>query len=223
MVLTVSEADRSEFVAQGLDGAKIFSVPTGVDTTFFIPMDAQETTQTIVFTGSMDWMPNQDGILFFLAEVYPEIQAKIPNVKLNIVGRKPPQKITQAAAAQKGVTVTGWVEDIRQYLGEAAVCVVPLRVGSGTRLKIFEAMAMGKAVVSTTIGAEGLPVSDRRDILIADSAGDFAARTIELLQNRAKRSQIGDAARRLVETHYSWEAVTAELMQTIESNVTVRG
>src|SRR5205807_146721 len=156
-------------------------------TSFFTPQAQRLTNPSLVFTGSMDWMPNQDGILFFLREVYPLIQSKVPNVTLKIVGRKAPASIIEAAGEYPGVTVTGWVDDIRTYLAEADVCIVPLRVGSGTRLKIFEAMAMAKATVSTTIGAEGLPVTPEKDIVIADRAEDFANKTVELLQNQKKR------------------------------------
>jgi sugar transferase (PEP-CTERM/EpsH1 system associated) len=218
-VLAVSPADRDEFVSWGVPAGNVVSVPTGVDTTFFAPRPQSPPSATLVFTGSMDWMPNQDGILFFLEEVYPLIQGKMPNVRLKIVGRKPPTKVVQAADRFPGVTVTGWVDDVRSYLAEADVCIVPLRVGSGTRLKIFEAMAMGKAIVSTTIGAEGLPVTDGADIVIADSPADFAGRTLELLHDSQKRERIGKAARALVESKYSWEAVTSDLMQAVEAGV----
>jgi sugar transferase (PEP-CTERM/EpsH1 system associated) len=218
-VLAVSPADRDEFVSWGLPTDKVMSVPTGVDTDFFSPRPESPSSAKLVFTGSMDWMPNQDGILFFLDEIYPLIQSKIANVQLKIVGRKPPGKVLQAANRLPGVTVTGWVDDVRTYLAEADVCIVPLRVGSGTRLKIFEAMAMAKATVSTTIGAEGLPVTDGVDIVIADSPADFAARTLDLLQDSQKRERIGKAARALVESKYSWEAVTSDLMRAIEAGV----
>jgi glycosyltransferase involved in cell wall biosynthesis len=167
----------------------------------------------------MEWTPNQDGILHFLNEVYPSIRAKVPGVTLQVVGRCPSPKILEACSRHAGVTVTGWVRDIREYLAGADVCIVPLRVGSGTRLKIFEAMAMGKAIVSTTLGAEGLPVADQQDILIADTPDDFAARTIELLQDGDKRERLGKAARNLVQGRYSWEAVTADFMQAISTAV----
>ena len=216
-VLTVSEADRAEFVSWGISSEKVISVPTGVDTSFFAPRPLNSPTDTVVFTGSMDWMPNQDGILYFLNEIYPAIKKKHPSVKLQVVGRRPPPKIREECARHADVSVTGWVDDIRDYLAKADLCVVPLRVGSGTRLKIFEAMAMGKAIISTTIGAEGLPVTDQKDIIIADSPSDFADRTLELLQDRVKRETLGTEARTLVERHYSWEAVTAEFMNTISA------
>jgi sugar transferase (PEP-CTERM/EpsH1 system associated) len=219
LVLAVSDADAAEFVSWGLPQEKVRSVPTGVDTEFFSPQPRLTASKTLVFTGSMDWKPNQDGILWFLREVYPAIQAKVPAVKLVVVGRRPSPEIVQACAQHNSVTLTGWVDDIRDYLAAADVCVVPLRVGSGTRLKIFEAMAMGKATVSTTIGAEGLPVTDGVDILIGDTPSAFAAQTVALLQDAAKGERLGRAARTLVESRYSWDAVTGEFMRTIETAV----
>jgi sugar transferase (PEP-CTERM/EpsH1 system associated) len=218
-VLAVSDADGAEFVSWGIPANKVRSVPTGVDTSFFAPRPQNTAAPTLVFTGSMDWMPNQDGILWFLNDVYPLIQAKVPNVKLQVVGRKPPQQILDACAKYPGVTATGWVDDIRDYLANSDLCIVPLRVGSGTRLKIFEAMAMGKAIVSTMIGAEGLPVTDQTDIVLADTPADFAAGVLSLLNDNPKREQIGRAARELVEKRYSWEAVTADFMQAIEAGL----
>jgi glycosyltransferase involved in cell wall biosynthesis len=218
-ILAVSDADGAEFVSWGIPSHKVRSVPTGVDTSYFAPRTQKTAAPTLVFTGSMDWMPNQDGILWFLDEIYPTIQAQVPNVKLRVVGRKPPQSILDACAKYPGVTATGWVDDIRDYLADSDVCIVPLRVGSGTRLKIFEAMAMGKAIVSTTIGAEGLPVSNQIDIVLADTSADYAAAVLELLHNDSKVRQIGLAARQLVENRYSWEAVTVDFIRAIEAGL----
>jgi glycosyltransferase involved in cell wall biosynthesis len=219
LVLAVSPSDRDQFVSWGLQEKSVVSVPTGVDTDFFAPRPSDPGPPRLVFTGSMDWMPNQDGILFFLEKIFPLIENGVPDVRLDIVGRKPPAAIIQAAGRFKGVTVTGWVEDVRSYLAQADVCIVPLRVGSGTRLKIFEAMAMAKATVSTTIGAEGLPVTDQQDIMIADTPEEFSARTIELLLEPEKRLRLGSAARKLVEHNFSWSAVTRVLMEKIQTGI----
>jgi glycosyltransferase involved in cell wall biosynthesis len=123
------------------------------------------------------------------------------------VGRRPPRRLQ--ALASGNVVVTGAVEDIRPYLGKAAVCVVPLRSGSGTRIKIFEAMAMGKAVVSTPLGAEGLPVQHGENIILAEDPADFARQVVALLRDPQRRAQMGQAARQLVEQNYGWPAVAA--------------
>ncbi len=204
-VLTVSETDTA-FFAQELPPAKITTIPTGVDIDYFIPTDGEE-PESLVFTGSMDWMPNEDGILYFVDAILPLIRKQRPKVKLWIVGRRPGKKILALAESDPGIEVTGRVDDIRPSIAKGSVYIVPLRVGGGTRLKIFEAMAMGKAVVSTTIGAEGLPVTNGSDIILADEPAHFADEVYRLLGSPAERKRIGDAARRIVEEKYSWAAV----------------
>ena len=208
-VLTVSEADR-DFFSEFVDRSKMTVISTGVDTDYFRPDNGNEQPNSLVFTGSMDWMPNEDGVLYFLHSILPLIRREIPEVSFTIVGRKPSEKLRTAAASERGVQVTGTVDDIRPYVREGSVYVVPLRIGSGTRLKIFEAMAMGKPIVSTTLGAEGLPISDGGDILIADSPEAFAGKVCALLRDSKERQRLGSAARELVERHYSWSSVAAE-------------
>lgn len=214
-VLAVSSTDRDCF-AEIIPSSKLTVVPTGVDVEYFQPL-GNEVENTLVFTGSMDWLPNEDGIGYFLQDILPRIQREIPNVMLNVVGRKPSARLQALAAANSDhIHLTGWVDDIRPHLGRGAVCIVPLRIGSGTRLKIFEAMAMGKAVVSTTIGAEGLPVQHGTEILLADTPDAFAASVIDLLNDRAKRATLGCAARELVESKYSWASVARQFALAIE-------
>jgi sugar transferase (PEP-CTERM/EpsH1 system associated) len=208
-VLTVSNADRDAFVSY-LPVNKIDVIPTGVDIDYFRPGDqSSENPAELVFTGSMDWMPNEDGIFYFVEEILPAVRARIPEVTLTIIGRKPSERLKQLAARFAGIHVTGRVEDIRPYVDKGAVYIVPLRVGSGTRLKIFEAMAMGKAIVTTTIGAEGLPVNSGKDVLFADDPSQFAKAVIQLIVNPEQRRRIGQAARQLVEEHFSWSSVAA--------------
>lgn len=208
-VLTVSESDRAHF-CKFSDANKITAIPTGVDINYFRPLPAAEDGNNIVFTGSMDWRPNEDGILFFVQKILPQIRQSVPDAVLWVVGRNPSTSMQKLAESDCGVRVTGRVEDIRPYVGRGSLYVVPLRIGSGTRLKIFEAMAMGKAVVSTTIGAEGLPVTHGENIILSDEPAEFARHVIELLGNGSLRNQIGSAARTLVEKHYSWKQVAAE-------------
>jgi len=208
-VLAVSETDR-DFFLQYLDPDKVSVVPTGVDIEYFQPTAGPEQPNSLIFTGSMDWMPNEDGIIHFREQILPLIRRRLPDVSLWIVGRDPPARLQALAAEEKNVRLTGRVEDIRPYLARGAVCIVPLRVGSGTRLKIFEAMAMGKAVVSTTLGAEGLPVRHGMNILLADEPRDFAAAVVTLLSDPAGRAALGAAARTLVERNYSWARVAAD-------------
>jgi sugar transferase (PEP-CTERM/EpsH1 system associated) len=208
-VLTVSEADK-DFFSDFIDRSKMTVISTGVDTNYFRPDSGDAKPNSLVFTGSMDWMPNEDGVLYFLHSILPLIRREMPDLRFTIVGRKPSEKLRAAAASETRVHVTGTVDDIRPYVREGSVYVVPLRIGSGTRLKIFEAMAMGKAIVSTTLGAEGLPIRDGVDISLADRPEEFARKVCELLRDPAERRRLGSAARDLVEKHYSWSSVAAE-------------
>lgn len=209
-VIAVSPQDMQAFREEfGL--ANVAAVSTGVDTDFFSPSGLlPRNPLELVFTGTMDWMPNEDGILWFAREVLPLIQQRCPGVKLTIVGRNPPPAITRLASDSDVIEVTGAVPDVRPYVERAAVSVVPLRVGGGTRLKIYEAMAMERAVVTTTIGAEGLPLQHNVDCLIADTPSDFASAVCELLENPRKAREIGATAAEIVRLQHSWESVANE-------------
>jgi polysaccharide biosynthesis protein PslH len=218
-VIAVSNADREVF-ARIIPPDKLGVIPTGVDIDYFQPSTDIEQENAIVFTGSMDWLPNEDGIFYFIQEILPRISQAMSGVKLIVVGRKPSRRLQALAAENARVQLTGWVDDVRPYLAKGTVCIVPLRVGSGTRLKIFEAMSMAKAVVSTTIGAEGLPVTNGQDVLLEDSPEDFAKSVVMILQDKSLRRRLGLAARNLVESKFGWPSVAAEfefaLRRTIE-------
>jgi polysaccharide biosynthesis protein PslH len=217
-VLTVSENDRTTF-ARFLDPQKLTGMQTGVDTEFFRPSLEKEVPNSLVFTGSMDWLPNEDGIFYFANEIFPLILRQVPDVTLCIVGRNPSRRLQDLAYRTSNIQITGWVEDVRPYLARCAVCIVPLRIGGGTRLKIFEAMSMAKALVSTSIGAEGLPVNNGEHILLSDDPAGFAESTLRLLGNASQRAQIGQAARHLVEENYSWATVSEGFADALESMV----
>jgi len=215
-VLAVSETDR-EFFAHFVDPSKISVIPTGVDVNYFLPAPELEQANTLVFTGSMDWLANEDGIIFFMERVLPIIRQQVPDVTLWVVGRRPSSKLQKLTSKIACVKLTGSVPDIRPYIAKASIYVVPLLVGSGTRLKIFEAMAMGRAVVSTSIGAEGLPVVAGENIVLANEAEDFARQVVALLSSQSRRQDLGRAARRLVENSYSWNAVGSDLNRILTS------
>jgi len=217
-VIAVSENDREAFT-RFLDPQKVTVTQTGADTEFFQPSGEQEMPNSLLFTGSMDWLPNEDGIFYFANEIFPLILAKAPDASLCVVGRKPSRRLQELASRVPNIQLTGWVEDVRPYLAQRAVCIVPLRIGGGTRLKIFEAMSMGKVVVSTSIGAEGLPVKNGEHLLLADDPASFAESTLRLLGNDSQRTQIGQAARHLVEENYSWATVSKGFDQALESVV----
>jgi sugar transferase (PEP-CTERM/EpsH1 system associated) len=191
-------------------------VPNGVDTTFFSPIDqAKEQESHIVFTGSMDYYPNTDATLFFAQHCWPLIQAELPQARWTIVGKNPPLAI-QRLADLPGVSVTGSVQDVRPYLATASVTIAPLLIGSGTRLKILEAFAMGKAVVSSRLGCEGIQVEHGRELLVADEPEHFAAAVVSLLRDPLTRQALGMAGRRLVEAEYSWVSSSQRLLSALE-------
>ena len=221
LVVAVSEDDRRRLQALA-PGSRCVATPTGVDVTYFQPTTPRrEDPHRLVFTGSMDWFPNEDAILFFLDAILPRIRAQVPAVTLSVVGRNPSARL-RAAAEGAGVVVTGTVDDVRPYVDEAAVYVVPLRAGGGTRLKIFEALAMGKAVVSTTVGAEGLDLTHGRDVAIADQPDEFAQTVIALLCDPGRRHALGHAGRLLVQRRYSWEQVSNEFDRCCASVALIR-
>ena len=191
--------------------ARVSEIPTGVNIEYFSPPEPRashgaDLVFDLVFVGSMDWLPNVDGVQYFVREVLPSIRHRRPECTLAIVGRTPPPTVIQLAEDPR-IHVTGTVADIRPYLWSSAVAIVPLRIGGGTRLKIYEAMAAKIPVVSTSIGAEGLTVNPANDIRIADRPEDFAARCIELLENREERTRLANAAWEMVNAHFSWEHV----------------
>ena len=212
-VLTVSDADAQTFESlyPGALRRPATIVPTGVDTDFFSPASpGDKEAPHLVFTGSMDWLPNEDAMLFFCRDILPAIRAQEPGVSVSIVGREPTPAVRRLAD-QDAVEVTGRVDDVRPYMRRAAVYVVPLRIGGGTRLKIFEAMAMGKAVVSTTVGAEGLPIVPDEHALIADEPEAFARSVVELLRDVPRRRRLERAARARVVERFDWSAVAGDL------------
>jgi polysaccharide biosynthesis protein PslH len=216
LALAVSHADVATFsrLYPGAARRPMHVVQTGVDTEYFTPATTATRHAHLVFTGSMDWLPNEDAMLYFVHDILPRIRADEPSTTLSIVGRHPTAAVRRLAD-QAGVEVTGRVEDVRPYIARSEVYVVPLRIGGGTRLKIFEAMAMGRAVVSTTIGAEGLPVTPGTDIVVADDADSFAGAVVHLIRERVHRQRIEAAARQLVVERYDWNAVAHDLEQAL--------
>jgi glycosyltransferase involved in cell wall biosynthesis len=193
--------------------ASVGHVPTGVDLAYFSasrprPRDSRE----LVFVGSMDWMPNEDAIRWFANEVFGRIQERVSGARLTVVGRSPSPGMRELAARNAAIEVTGTVADVRPYLERAAVSVVPLRIGGGTRLKIYELMAIGVPVVSTTIGAEGLPIRHGEHLLIADTAAEQVSAICALLADQARAGVLAANALRHVQEHCSWDAVAESFL-----------
>lgn len=219
-VIAVSERDVNIF-RQRYGWQHVSAIDTAVDVQRLVPDESAERPDRVVFCASMDWPPNQDGVAWFVAEVWPRIRAARPQATFEIVGRNPPPSV-RALAEQPGVSVSGTVPDVRPLVASASVVVVPLRVGGGTRIKIFEAMALGKAVVSTTLGAEGLPVTSGSDVVIADDPAELAQATVALLASAPERHRIGRAARQLVETKFSAEQVARQFEAICQTAIDLR-
>jgi len=207
--IAVSELDARE-IKTHYGARNVVVVPNGVDTKLFTPFETQAVPGRIVFTGSMDWLPNQDAVLYFAESIWPLVKRRLPHASFEVVGRRPPESIKRTAT-QHGFHLVADAPDIRPHIAEAEVVVVPLRVGGGTRLKILEALSMAKPVVSTTIGAEGLELAHGTHILLADNPRDFADRICALLTNPGIRAKLGDNGRHLVVRHYDWDIAARAL------------
>jgi sugar transferase (PEP-CTERM/EpsH1 system associated) len=185
-------------------------IPNGVDTDYFRPSPETSGPPNLVFTGAMGWPPNADAMIYFCRDILPLIRREFPAVQLTIAGLQPSDDVKELAQDPQ-IHVTGFVPDVRPFVAGASVYIVPLRSGSGTRLKILEAMAMGKAIVSTPIGAEGLEVVDGRHLILADRPQDFAEAVCRLLKDPTRRQALGQAGRQLVEQTYDWKTIAAGL------------
>lgn len=201
-ITAVSEVEK-DWIQHHAPGARVEVVPNGVDTEYFCPNRPWKGSASLVFTGLMDHPPNVDAAVWFCNEILPELRRKIPHLSFKIVGRRPHPKILELGK-KDGAQVTGEVADIRPYLTESLALVVPLRSGGGTRLKILEAMAIGRPVISTRLGAEGLDVTPEVNILIADTPVQFVNHILLLLASPETASQLGTAGRRLVVDKYGW-------------------
>ncbi|WP_455387809.1 glycosyltransferase family 4 protein [Petrachloros mirabilis] len=203
--LAVSELDRAR-LAQWYPELPMAVVPNGVDLEYFRPALQPELRRHLVFSGSMDWRPNQDAARYFVREILPLLRQVHPDVECTFVGRSPPADI-QALAGTPSVHITGTVDDVRPYIERAAVYIVPLRIGGGSRLKILEALAMGRAVVSTSVGAEGLDVVHERHVMLADDPRTFAESVLRLLDDPERCQALAAEGRHLVERRYGWDVL----------------
>ena len=205
-VIVVSEEEKRRF--PGVEHLQnIAAMSNGVDLDYFATAQGKRheaAARALVFTGVMDYWPNAEGVQWFVERIFPRIRANVPDAKVFIVGNRPGPDVRRLGATE-GVTVTGFVEDVRDYLSAAALCIVPLRIARGVQNKVLEAMAMGKAVVSTSQAFEGLRAEENRDILVADGEEAFAAAVVRLLRDPDEAARIGRNARLCVERNYSWE------------------
>jgi len=212
-VIAVSALD-AQLMREMFGLSEVSFVDTGVDIAHFARQPAPPKAD-LVFVGSMDWRPNIDGIQYFVRSVLPLIRKTRPDCSLVVAGRDPTPEIMALATADPRIKVTGTVPDVRPYLWGSTVSIVPLRIGGGTRLKIYESMAAKTAVVSTTTGAEGLVIDPPRTIRIADSPEDFAAQCLELLGNEDARNQQVEAAWQMVASRFSWDVIARQFEEIL--------
>lgn len=208
--VTVSPADRDLLLAAN-PRLHVEVAPNGVDTQMYEPLPPNTAAPALLFVGNMDAIACVDAMLYFCREIFPLIRRVLPNLEMWIVGINPRPEVKTLAG--NGIHVTGRVDEVRPYYDRSTVCVVPLRAGGGTRLKILEAMALGRPVVSTSIGCEGLEVIDGVHLLIADSPEPFAEKILRLLQDKNLQESLTRHARVLAEERYDWEVIAAKLMR----------
>jgi polysaccharide biosynthesis protein PslH len=213
--LTMSVNDR-DHLTRLAPAARTAVVPNGVDIDYFTPRPELE-TPALIYGGGMNMFANRDAVMSFIGDVWPLIRAQRPDVKFFAVGQDPPPELLEASTADKQIIVTGYVDDIRKFIWQAAVYVVPLRVGGGTRLKVLDAMSLGKAIVSTSIGCEGIDAINGRHLEIADTPHRFADATLALLSSSQRRRRLGTAARELVAQRYSWPVIGDQLRSAYAS------
>jgi len=214
-VVVVSEPD-AEALRRLEPGLEPAVVPNGVDMDYYtapvtpLPPGSGPGEQDLVFTGKMDFRPNVDAVLWFAREVLPLVRQRSPQTRFWVVGKDPHPRLA-SVQADPAVVVTGWVEDVRPYIAAAGVYVIPLRIGGGTRLKVLEAMAMGRAIVSTALGCEGFPLVPDQELVIADEPAGFATAVLDLLDDAERRERMGRAARRFAGSRYDWRNIVPRL------------
>lgn len=218
-VIAVSDNDNNLFKAlYGAKNGKI--IPTGVDLNYYCPSyNTKKIANHIVFCGSMDWLPNEDAVYYFVNEILPILKKEIPNIKFTVIGRNPSTNMIKLEEEIEELSLTGWVDDTRPFIEKGSVFVVPIRIGGGTRMKIYEAMAMGKAVVSTTIGAEGLPLEPGTHLMIENDPDKFANTIVQLIKDEALRDKLSKNAREYVEMNFGWQSVAEVFSKICESTV----
>lgn len=213
-IIAVS-ALEGDLIARANPNLRVAVIPNGCDAQALRPLPESSDGQTLLYVGTLGYPPHVDAVLHFAETTLPLIRQQIPDVRFVVVGHRPPPAVQQLAARGE-ITMAGSVADVVPFYQQAKVCVVPLRAGGGTRLKILEAMALGRPVVSTTVGSEGLEVKDGEHLMIADAPADFAHRVIQLLRDDELRHRLCQNGRRLVEGRYDWSAISEQLLQVYD-------
>jgi glycosyltransferase involved in cell wall biosynthesis len=213
LCVTMTEVDK-QILRRFNERLRVEVSPSGVDTCLYRPLPEEDTLAALLYVGSMSYQPNIDAVNYFCRDILPRIRKEFGRVEFWIVGKSPVSSVMQLRG--DGVYVTGAVPDVIPYYRRSKVCVIPLRAGSGIRMKILESMALGRPVVSTSLGAEGLDVIDGKHIIIANDSASFAQRTIELLKDPKLRKRLADEARRKVVVSYDWDVIARKLLTVFE-------
>ncbi|MEN6520991.1 MAG: glycosyltransferase family 4 protein [Armatimonadota bacterium] len=219
LILTVTETDKATLLSERRSSGNITCIPIGVDFDSFPRAGLSPNARNILSIGTMSWPPNIDSILYFADEIYPEIKSRSDGVKLVIAGSKPPGSIKRLSRLDNTIEVTGFVHDLSALTSEAAVFIVPLRSGSGLRVKILNAMAMGLPVVSTSVGCEGIGAEHGRHLLIADTPQAFSDAVLRLLSDFGLRKQLAEAGREFVLSNYGWDSIWDRLDKALDTLV----
>ena len=215
--ITVNAEER-DVVLRAAPQAHVYVVPNGVDTTAFRPSTTPRPPATIIMTGSLDYFPNADGMQWFVSDIWPRIRQQAPAVEFMVVGKSTPE-VDRSLSGVPALRLVGRVPDVRPYVAQATLFVVPLRIGGGTRLKILEALAQGIPVVSTSVGCEGLALVHDEHLLVADSATDFVAAVLRLMADAALRDRLAQNGRRLVEQRYDWDRIVGGLEEAYQATI----
>jgi polysaccharide biosynthesis protein PslH len=213
--ITCSELD-SERLRRLVPDANVAVVPNGVDCDYFTSRSAAIRPDSLVFVGTMNWYPNVDAMLFFLSEVWPLLKAQLPTVTLDIAGSNPPAALLRLAQSLPGVTVHGYLPDVRPLIDSAVLMICPIRDGGGTKLKLLDAFAMQKCVVAHPIACEGIAATADREVVLATTPQEFVGAIATLFKDPQRRAAIGRAARALVEARYSYEPIGARFSALLE-------
>ncbi len=208
--ITCSEIDSARLRAMSPD-SWVEEVPNGVDIGYFSPTGTDPLPNRLVFAGGLNWYPNQHAMQFFAKEVWPRLKQRIPDVTMDVIGEAPPESLTRLAAQDPHFFVHGFVDDVRPYLNRAAVYVCPISDGGGTKLKVLDAFAMGKATVAHPIACEGIAVIPGHHVLLAITPDEYVDEITRLLQNPAQRRDLGNSARQLILNHYSYQGIGDKL------------
>ena len=216
--VVVSEFDKS-LLTKICPHGKYVMVPNGVDTEFYKPLHVEIVPNSLIWVGPMEDPHNKNAVDFFLRKILPVIQSGLPDIKVKFIGHSPTKTLIEKSKRNPNLEILGYVEDIRPHVSKAAVFIAPIISGSGTKLKVLTALALGKPVVTTSLGAEGIKVTPSDDLIIADNPKDFANETISLLKNAELRRKLGENGRNLIAREYSWKVITQKMNKIYEEIV----